>query len=73
MEERDDRFPEQADGGAPAGDPVPEGSEPEFKNWKERLYDKVHISVHTLDIIIGVLVALIFVFILLGLLKTRLG
>ena len=70
MEERDDRFPEQADGGASAGDPVPE---PEFKNWKERLYDKVHISVHTLDIIIGVLVALIFVFILLGMLKTRLG
>ena len=42
-------------------------------NWKEHLYDKVHLSVRTLDIIIGVLVALIFVFILLGMLKTRLG
>ena len=55
------------------GDPAAQGQEPEFKNWKEHLYDKVHLSVRTLDIIIGVLVALIFVFILLGMLKTRLG
>lgn len=73
MEERDDRLSEQNPDDAPAGDPAAQGQEPEFKNWKERLYDKVHLSVHTLDIIIGVLVALIFVFILLGMLKTRLG
>ena len=73
MEERDDRLSEQGTGDAPVGDPAAQGQEPEFKNWKEHLYDKVHLSVRTLDIIIGVLVALIFVFILLGMLKMRLG
>ena len=46
---------------------------PEFKGWKERLYDRFPFSLRTMDIIIGVLITLIVIFILLGMLKTRLG
>jgi len=53
--------------------PQSDGPEPEFKGWKERLYDKVPLSVHALDIIIKVLIAAIVVCILLGMLKTRMG
>lgn len=47
--------------------------EPEFKGWKERLYDRFPFSLRTLDIIIGVLFALIILFVVLGMLKTRMG
>ena len=53
-------------------EPLRPGDFPEQKKLRG-LYKHVKISVRTLDIIIGVLVALIFVFILLGMLKTRLG
>ena len=52
------------------GDPQPE---PEFKGWKERLCDRFPFSLRTLDIIIGVLFALIILFVVLGMLKTRMG
>lgn len=52
------------------GAPQPE---PEFKGWKERLYDRFPFSLRTLDIIIGVLFALIILFVVLGMLKTRMG
>ncbi|HIV87786.1 MAG TPA: hypothetical protein H9896_06715 [Candidatus Pygmaiobacter gallistercoris] len=48
-------------------------SQPQFKGWKERLYDRFPFSLRTLDRIIGVLIALIILFILLGMLKTRMG
>lgn len=47
--------------------------QPQFKGWKERLYDRFPFSLRTLDRIIGVLIALIVIFILLGMLKTRMG
>lgn len=47
--------------------------ESEFKGWKERLYDRFPFSLRTLDIIIGVLFALIILFVVLGMLKTRMG
>ena len=47
--------------------------DPEFKGWKERLYDRFPFSLRTLDIIIGVLFALIILFVVLGMLKTRMG
>ena len=50
-----------------------EGPQPEFKGWKERLYDRFPFSLRTLDIIIGVLFALIILFVVLGMLKTRMG
>ena len=50
-----------------------EGPQPEFKGWKERLYDRFPFSLRTLDWIIRILIALIVIFILLGMLKTRMG
>jgi len=37
-----------------------------YKNAKERLYDKIHVSVRTMDVIIFCLIALVVVVIVLG-------
>ena len=39
------------------------------KNLKERLYDHVHVSVRTMDIFIGVMLALLVAVIVIGLLN----
>lgn len=44
-------------------------SRAEEKNAKERLYDKIHISPKALDIFIGVCLALIGIFLVLGILQ----
>ena len=41
-------------------------NDPNFVNPKEKLYDKFPLSVHQMDIIIGVLFALILLFLVLG-------
>ena len=41
-------------------------NDPNFVNPKEKLYDKFPLSVHQMDIIIGVLFALIVLFLVLG-------
>ena len=41
-------------------------NDPNFVNPKEKLYDKFPLSVHQMDIIIGVLFALIALFLVLG-------
>ena len=56
-----------------AGFPDGAQPEPEFKGWKERLYDRFPFSLRTLDIIIGILFGLIILFVVLGMLKTRMG
>lgn len=38
------------------------------KNWKERLYDKIPFSVRTMDIFIGVMIALGILTIVIGIL-----
>ena len=40
--------------------------DPSFKNAKEHFYDKIPLTVHQLDILIGVLMAAIVVFLVLG-------
>ena len=40
--------------------------DPHFKNEKEKIYDHFPLSVHQMDILIGVLVALIALFVFLG-------
>ncbi len=40
--------------------------DPNFKNPKEKLYDHFPLTVHQMDIIIGVLIALIVLFLFLG-------
>ena len=40
--------------------------DPTFKNSKEKIYDHFPLSVHQMDILIGVLVALIVLFVFLG-------
>ena len=40
--------------------------DPHFKNEKEKIYDHFPLSVHQMDILIGVLVALIVIFVFLG-------
>ena len=47
--------------------------EPQFKNAKETLYDKIAIDVHTLDNIIKFLLVLIVAVIILGIVKSRMG
>ena len=42
-------------------------NDPDFVNPKEKLYDKFPLTVHQMDIIIGVLFALIVLFLVLGL------
>lgn len=41
-------------------------NDPDFVNPKEKLYDKFPLTVHQMDIIIGVLFALIVLFLVLG-------
>ena len=45
-------------------------NDPNFVNPKEKLYDKFPLSVHQMDIIIGVLFALIVLFLVLGMRHT---
>lgn len=45
-------------------------NDPNFVNPKEKLYDKFPLSVHQMDIIIGVLFALIALFLVLGVTHT---
>lgn len=45
-------------------------NDPNFVNPKEKLYDKFPLSVHQMDIIIGVLFALIALFLILGVTHT---
>ena len=45
-------------------------NDPNFVNPKEKLYDKFPLSVHQMDIIIGVLFALIVLFLVLGMTHT---
>lgn len=45
-------------------------NDPNFVNPKEKLYDKFPLSVHQMDIIIGVLFALIALFLVLGMTHT---
>ena len=44
--------------------------DPNFVNPKEKLYDKFPLTVHQMDIIIGVLFALILLFLVLGMTHT---
>ena len=46
-------------------------NDPDFVNPKEKLYDKFPLTVHQMDIIIGVLFALIVLFLVLGMTHTR--
>ena len=41
-------------------------NDPDFVNPKEKLYDKFPLTVHQMDVIIGVLFALIVLFLVLG-------
>ncbi len=43
----------------------------EFKNAKERLYDKINVPIKYLDIFIGVCAAAIVVLIIMGMMKGR--
>ena len=45
-------------------------NDPDFVNPKEKLYDKFPLTVHQMDIIIGVLFALIILFLVLGMTHT---
>ena len=45
-------------------------NDPDFVNPKEKLYDKFPLTVHQMDIIIGVLFALIALFLILGVTHT---
>lgn len=45
-------------------------NDPNFVNPKEKLYDKFPLTVHQMDIIIGILFALIILFLVLGMTHT---
>ncbi len=45
-------------------------NDPNFVNPKEKIYDKFPLTVHQLDIIIGILFALIILFLVLGMTHT---
>ena len=47
-----------------------DNNDPNFVNPKEKLYDKFPLTVHQMDIIIGVLFALILLFLVLGMTHT---
>lgn len=47
-----------------------DNNDPNFVNPKEKLYDKFPLTVHQMDIIIGVLFALIILFLVLGMTHT---
>jgi hypothetical protein len=55
----------KADGTAPKAGFLNNG-DPNFQNPKEKLYDRFPLTVHQMDIIIGILLALIVLFIVLG-------
>ena len=58
---------EQARAEAPKGrKTLLNNNDPDFVNPKEKLYDKFPLTVHQMDIIIGVLFALIVLFLVLG-------
>lgn len=52
--------------GKPAKRGLLDNGDPNFKNSKEKIYDHFPLTVHQLDIIIGVLFALIALFLFLG-------
>ncbi len=58
------REAEAAQSGAKHG--LLDNGDPNFKNAKEKIYDRFLLTVHQLDIIIGVLFALLILFIILG-------
>ncbi|WP_312644310.1 hypothetical protein [Hydrogenoanaerobacterium sp.] len=64
MQENTPKPEEQEDGGRAT-------SGPEFKNAKERFYDKIPVSVQTLDIIIKLLIAVVVVTVVLGIVAGR--
>ena len=47
-----------------------DNNDPNFVNPKEKMYDKFPLTVHQLDIIIGILFALIILFLVLGMTHT---
>ena len=57
-------------GGKPAPKKLLNNNVPNFVNPKEKLYDKFPLTVHQMDIIIGVLFALIILFLVLGMTHT---
>ena len=57
-------------GGEPAQKKLLNNNDPNFVNPKEKLYDKFPLTVHQMDIIIGVLFALIILFLVLGMTHT---
>lgn len=60
------REAEAAQGSAPPRGGLLNNGDPNFKNSKEKIYDHFPLSVHQMDILIGVLVALIVLFVFLG-------
>lgn len=60
------REAEAAQDPAPAKGDLLNNGDPHFKNEKEKIYDHFPLSVHQMDILIGVLVALIVIFVFLG-------
>lgn len=60
------REAEAAQDPAPAKGGLLNNGDPHFKNEKEKIYDHFPLSVHQMDILIGVLVALIVIFVFLG-------
>ena len=50
-----------------------DNGDPAFKNAKEHVYDKIPLTAHQMDIIIGVLLAAIVVFLVLGVLVGNAG
>lgn len=58
----------QANGGS--GKTLLNNGDPNYVNPKEKLYDKFPLTVHQIDIIIGVLFALIILFLVLGMTHT---
>ncbi len=57
-------------GSEPAQKKLLNNNDPNFVNPKEKLYDKFPLTVHQMDIIIGVLFALIILFLVLGMTHT---
>src|SRR5699024_1962046 len=60
------REAEAAQDPAPAKGGLLNNGDPHYKNEKEKIYDHFPLSVHQMDILIGVLVALIVIFVFLG-------
>ena len=60
-----EREAEAAQASAPQKGSLLNNGDPHFKNEKEKIYDHFPLSVHQMDILIGVLVALIVIFVFL--------